>query len=54
MKFGTMKYIGPYSGKTIKISNLKKSNMVEIAILKIRKIVLSHQKIDQSLRNLAQ
>ena len=28
--------------------------MAEIAILKIRKIVLSHQKIDQSLRNLAQ
>ena len=52
MKFGTMTHIGPYSGKTIKISNFLKFKMAAAATWKITKIAISPQWFDRSLRNL--
>jgi len=37
----------------VKISNFSKTKMAAAAILKILKIVISHQQFDRSLRNLA-
>jgi len=37
----------------VNISNFSKTKMAAAAILKISKIVISHQQFDRSLRNLA-
>ena len=53
MKFGTLTQIAPYRGHIVKIFNFLKTKMAAAAILKISKIVISHQQFDRSLQNLA-
>jgi len=52
LNFGTVKQIGPLQGQTVKISNFSKTKMAAAAIVKIRKIAISPQRFDRSLRNL--
>jgi len=45
--------LAPYRDQTVKKFEFLKSKMAAAAILKITKIAISHQRIDQSLRHLA-
>jgi len=51
MKFGTMTQIGLYRGQTVKISIFFKIKMAAAAILKITKIAISPQLLNQFLVN---
>ena len=53
MKFGTLTQIGPIRGTDRQNFEFKKNKIAAAAILKISKIVISHQQFDRSLRNLA-